>query len=148
MTRIPRNPKPKHVNGPVECPACAEKLKTAHPNLRLWFLTVVRPKHPDAHISDAWRGEKEQNEYVAEGRSEKPWPLSKHNKMDDQGTPCSLALDLFQLASNGMGVWSWIWFKRVADECLGENMRWLGDLNGNGKRDDKFCDGPHFELVG
>lgn len=41
-----------------------------------------------------WRGEAEQNQAVADGTSETPWPRSHHNTFDAAGKPCSDAVDV------------------------------------------------------
>lgn len=138
----------KHTSG-ATCPACDEKLKTADPELARIYRDVIKPRFYDCHISDAWRGERAQNEHVAMGKSRLRWPLSKHNAFDDNGNPCSQALDLFELASNGMACWRWVYFKAIAQELDAEGLpiRWGGDWNGNGRKDKDDFDSPHFELV-
>lgn len=128
----------KHVNE-ASCAKCEEILKTAHPVLRQWVLEGVRPRHPEAHVSCAWRNEQDQNRDYAEGKSKLKWPLSNHNKFDDQGNPCSLAVDLFELASNGMACWRWLFFKMIADEAKADEapIDWGYDLWG--------WDSPHFQ---
>jgi peptidoglycan L-alanyl-D-glutamate endopeptidase CwlK len=41
-----------------------------------------------------WRGEAAQNQAVADKASKTPWPRSKHNVLDDNGEPCSDAVDV------------------------------------------------------
>ena len=134
------NPKRlKHIQGP-ECPKCDDTLKTAHETLRELFYKL-KPKNQDMHVSWAWRGEKDQKQFYAEGKSRTPWPLSKHNTFDDQGNPCSLAIDIFELCSNGMARWAWDWFRNIADQikAMGAPIAWGGDFK-------RFPDAPHFEL--
>lgn len=128
----------------ADCPSCEDKLASAHINLTKWFLEIKKA-FPDVHISWSYRSEKEQNQFHAEGKSGVPYPLSKHNKKDDQGDPCSLALDLFQLASNGMAVWAYSYFRAISNlsKKSGERIIWGGDFTGAAK---KLGDFSHFEL--
>lgn len=129
----------KHLNSKEPCPSCDEKLKSAHPDLQSWFKTI-KHKFPEAHISWAWRNKFDQNQFVAEGKSRAPWPRSKHNSLDADGKPCSDAIDLFEIASNGMACWRWVWFKEVAafSKAQGLEIIWGGDW-------ERFKDSPHFE---
>lgn len=133
-----------HTNEILICPKCEDTLKTAHPDLIHWFWTFVKPRHLDCHVSEAWRNEYDQRLDYASGKSKEAWPMSKHNKMDEEGNPCSLALDLFQLASNDLGCFPWNYFKAIADETKdvlsGYHINWGGDFP-------KLHDGPHFELI-
>jgi peptidoglycan LD-endopeptidase CwlK len=142
-------PLPKHSNRLETCQLCEEKLKTVHADLAAIFREVIKRRFHDAHISEGWRGEFEQRRAFAEGKSKAPWPLSKHNKLDDQGNPCSLAIDLFELASNGLACWRWGYFKAIAEELDREDLpiRWGGDWNGNGIKDKNDFDAPHFEII-
>lgn len=131
----------KHSNEPKACPECEEKLLQAHTTLAEWFRSCVKPAHQDCHISWSYRDQKSQNEAYAEGKSKLAWPMSAHNKSDDQGNPCSMALDLFQIASNGMAVWGWKYFKQIADEAVknSEPIEWGGSWQ-------SFEDSDHYEL--
>lgn len=135
--------KVKHATG-EQCPSCTEKLKSAHPTICSWFLDLKKTIK-DVHISCAYRGEREQNEAHAMGKSNVSYPNSKHNKADATGLPCSEALDLFQLASNGMAVWAYSYFKQINDlnEKACEPVLWGGNFKGEAK---KLGDFSHFEL--
>lgn len=130
---------PKHKNNSDKspCPSCQEKLKTAHPKLVAWFNDVVQPKFNDAHVSCAYRGKVEQNQAHAEGKSQLAYPNSKHNKTDLDGKPCALAIDLFQLCSNGMAAWPFKYFKEIS-VVMEPGMTWGGNW--------KFVDSPHYQL--
>ncbi len=130
----------KHTNAETPCPLCEKKLLEAHPDLQDWFRDIIKPAHPDTHISWSFRDMFNQNQAHAEGKSKLGWPLSMHNKSDDQGNPCSLALDLFQLASNGMACWPWKWFKGISETSKKANAHvdWGHDLWG--------WDADHFQL--
>lgn len=73
------------------------------------------------------------------GRSKLAFPLSAHNKSDDQGNPCAMALDLFRLCSNGMASWEYKFCKDIS-ETLPDTMRWGGAWKDLGDYD-------HFELT-
>lgn len=117
---------PKHSNDPAACPACEIKLKDAHPDIASWFRDKVKPAKQDCHISWSWRGQEDQEAAFLDGKSKLHFPLSPHNKQDDQGAPCSLALDLFELDFNGVARWSWGYFREVA-EVDGESVFWGGN---------------------
>lgn len=133
---------PIHTNEKTPCPLCEKKLISVHPKLAAWFRSEVKPKFPDAHISCGWRGKIEQNQVHAEGKSKLPWPKSKHNAHDIDGMPCAEAIDLFELASNGMAVWAYKYFRTIAEhaEESGAPITWGG-------RWEKFPDYPHYQLT-
>lgn len=114
-----------HANDVPACPLCEQKLKQAHPQIAAWFRDVVKPAFPEAHVSWSFRDQKSQNEACAEGKSKLPWPKSAHNACDASGVPCAKALDLFQLASNGMALWHWNFFKQIS-VLLTSDMKWGG----------------------
>jgi hypothetical protein len=67
-----------------------ERLGTCHPDLRRLIEKVAQGVDQgdlsyadifDVTVLCGFRGEKEQNEAVAAGASETPWPRSKHNRM-------------------------------------------------------------------
>ncbi len=133
----------KHSNAPKLCPGCEEKLKGVHHALAAVFRDVIKPRFRSCHISDGWRGEEEQNKAFEEGKSLLKWPNSAHNKLDDQGNPCSLAIDLFELEGNGLGYWRWKYFEAIGGvlKNLGVPVMWGGYWK-------DFKDGPHFEWAG
>ena len=132
----------KHSNvDPASCPKCDIKLLFSDPRMATWFRDLVKPRFPQCHISDSWRGEREQNEYQAQGRSDLKWPNSKHNKTDIFGNPSALALDLFRIDDRGVGLWEYGYLKSIWDyvEHQEPKVRWGGGF--------KKVDGPHFELL-
>lgn len=116
---------PRHTNAETPCPACEKKLGLAHPEIAGWFREKVKPAFPDCHISWSYRGEEDQEAAFLDGKTKLHWPLSPHNKTDDQGNPCALALDLFELDYNGKACWSWGYFRNVAKLC-GDDILWGG----------------------
>lgn len=131
----------KHVNGTLECPSCEQKLLQAHPDLVEWYRELIKPKFQDCHISWSFRDKTNQNQCYAEGKSKLPWPMSMHNKCDDQGNPCSMALDLFRLCSNGMASWEWKYFRQISDLSTGYHIEI--DWGGLWK---SISDSDHYQL--
>lgn len=123
-----------------------EQLNTCHPKLVQVLEAAI--KKIDFSVIEGHRGEAEQNRAFAEGKSRLRWPNSKHNKMPSE------AVDIWPYPFkpeywNQIEVWENL--AKVVLECaeeLGIKIRWGGDWNQNGDwRDEKFIDGPHFELV-
>jgi len=123
-----------------------EQLNTCHPKLVQVLEAAI--KKIDFSVIEGHRGEAEQNRAFAEGRSRLRWPNSKHNKMPSE------AVDIWPYPFkpeywNQIEVWENL--AKVVLECaeeLGIKIRWGGDWNQNGDwRDEKFIDGPHFELM-
>lgn len=133
---------PKHTNSTPTCASCEKKLLQAHPLLAEWFRDKIKPNYPDCHISWSYRGQADQEKAFIERKSALRFPLSMHNKSDDQGNPCSLALDLFELDYHGMACWHWKYFRDIATFCEKENMPifWGGHWK-------KLGDFDHFQLV-
>lgn len=102
----------------------------------------------DFSVRCGHRGQAEQNAAVAAGKSKTPWPTSKHNKYP------SHAVDIYPYPFKNE-YWHqpqvWADLAAVILACAGElgvQIRWGGDWNQNGSyKDDKFFDGPHFELI-
>lgn len=129
-----------HIDGP-ECPECNKKLLTAHPYLSSWFKKKVKKQYPNAHISWAWRGEADQNQFLKEGKTTLPFPRSPHNKSKPDGTKCAMALDLFLIDDDGSARFPPLWYAKLntENEADREPIRWGGKFKSIG-------DGDHFEL--
>ncbi len=127
-----------HYDGPV-CAGCEKKLLQADPRIAKWFRTRVKVLKPDCHISWSFRGKEDQDDAVKEGKSEKPWPSSLHNAVQN-GKPCSRALDLFRIV-NGKAEFAPGYFFAIweASEKAGDPIRWGGKFKSIGD----YC---HFEL--
>lgn len=125
---------PHHTSDSV-CALCAIKVQQAHPLLVDWFNTHVKPLFPDAHISWAFRNQDQQNDCVAEGKSNQPWPTSPHNQAP------ALALDLFEINLAGKAVWDVEFFQRINEMNKARNLLvvWGGDFI-------KLHDYDHFQL--
>lgn len=127
-------------NGGPDCGGCETKLLTAHPYLIAWF-DRVKAKYPNTHVSWAWRSRSEQDELVAQKKSDKPWPTSAHNYSTPSGLLCSKALDLFQIDEDGVGRWSAPFFNQLWLDILDakEPIVWGGKWR-------EFGDFNHFQL--
>lgn len=93
------------------------------------------------HVSWAFRDQKFQDAALASGASHLKWPTSKHNHQEN-GAPCSLALDVFQINEDGMAVFDPIFCARLnaASVVAGYKLRWGGEFKSLG-------DAGHFELI-
>ena len=161
--------RPKHTNQGEFCPACEEKLALAHPEARSFFHFLIVNGYRDAHISRSFSGPEEQNSYVKSGKSEKPWPSSKHNFMID-GVPNALALDLFRLLQDGQADFPSEYYFAIFLLLKSRpefSIRWGGDFRQEWLPDETYAalrvkqkahdektgkksliDGPHFEVKG
>lgn len=130
-----------HHTSDAECPLCVSKLQQCHPDMVSIFIDLIKPVFVDCHISWTYRDEANQRQAFAEGKSKLSWPMSAHNKSDDQGNPQSLAFDLFQLCSNGMAAWPWAYFRDINTRLYKANkpVFWGGNYKHLG-------DADHFEL--
>lgn len=125
-----------------------DRLKTCDERLQRVFAEVV--KHRDCTVLCGERAEAEQNQAVKDGMSKTPWPLSKHNRKPGD-PPGVKAADV--------APWPIDWtdrarFTHFAGFVLGIAasqgiaLRWGGDWALDGTpSNDKFFDGPHFELI-
>lgn len=123
----------KHESGP-DCPSCAAKLLQAHVNLIEWYLAIIKPEFPNAHVSWSYRDKEAQEACFVKGLTKLHFPNSAHNKLP------AMALDLFQIDEQGRGVWSPAFYFEVSKLMLpsmiwGQNWKALGDQD-------------HFQLRG
>ncbi len=105
-------------------------------------------RHIPFRVVQGHRGEEDQNDAVAKGRSKTPWPESKHNSRP------SLAFDFIPGAGgevdwNDTEAFSFVaGALSLAAKQSGLLLRWGGDWNMNGKtRDQKFHDYGHVEVA-
>lgn len=105
--------------------------------------------HWDCTVIEGHREEAEQLEMLRTGRSQLPWPKSKHNQLP------SRAIDLGPYYP-GEGIpWNdrerWLAFGGFVlgtANAHGILVRWGGDWDGDRQfRDQSFHDMPHFELL-
>lgn len=119
------------------------KLATCDVRLQRVFEEVI--KHRDCTVSCGHRGQEEQDEAYRTGKSKVQWPNSNHNRLP------SIAADVVPYPVD----WSdYSYFTHFAGFVLGVaagmgiKLRWGGDWNRDGKtKDEKFFDGPHFEII-
>lgn len=125
------------------------ELDTCHPKLQRLMREVdrrmARRKVMDFSVICGHRGEKEQNEALAAGKSTKAWPDSKHNTLP------SAAVDIAPYPRDWADEMAFArlagYVLAVADE-MGIEVRWGGDWNNDSRtRDERFVDAPHFELT-
>jgi hypothetical protein len=125
-----------HTSDPV-CPLCAEKLTTADPRIAEWFFEMKK-EFPHAHVSGAYRG-REVQEQVFKRRKRAHWPQSRHNHMED-GKPCSLVLDVFQLKNGKPKFCPNFYFTlNELTQKMGLPISWGGSFRA-------IMDSDHFEL--
>ena len=132
----------RHAPGPI-CPSCEEKLLTAHSAMRDWF-HGVKEKHPNVHIAWAYRGRLEQDDAFKRGATKCEFPNSPHNRTNPvTKKPESLALDLFELNSNGVAVFDKNFYARINRENdeKGLPITWGGRFKTLGDFD-------HFQFAG
>ena len=127
-----------HHTSDIPCLLCEDKLKTANPRLSTWFYDA-KSEFPDLHISWAYRGKEEQEKAFRERKTHARWPHSKHNHRQN-GVPCSLALDLFQLQSGKAIFCPKFYFKlNQFTQSRGYPILWGGTFK-------NLKDHDHFEL--
>jgi len=127
-----------------------KRLDTCHQDLQRIFEEVV--KDYDCTIICGHRNEVAQMMAYESGKSQVPWPDSKHNRYP------SMAVDVgpWPLDWNDRGAFYLLagWVLCTADRLLKEGvvthrLRYGGDWNRNrATLDQKFNDLPHFELIG
>jgi peptidoglycan L-alanyl-D-glutamate endopeptidase CwlK len=118
-------------------------LGSAHPDLRRLFTEVV--KHFDCAVLEGHRDEETQNRMLADGKSQLPWPRSKHNAFPAR------AVDVVPYPidwSDTQRMHLFAGFVKGVAVQLGIGIRWGGDWDSDTEvKDERFRDLPHFELV-
>lgn len=119
------------------------RLDTCDPRLQQVFNAVVR--HFDCTILKGHRPEDEQNQAVADEKSQLPWPQGKHNGVPSKATdaaPYPIDWEDRERFTYFAG------FVKGIALGMGFELRWGGDWNGDWQvRDNSFDDLVHFELV-
>ena len=118
-------------------------LTTCDTRLQQVFRRVVRDF--DCSILEGHRVKERQNQMVAEGKSQVPWPGGRHNTMP------SMAVD----ATPYPIVWNdrerqtlFAGFVLATAKAMGIELRWGGDWDNDTEvRDNGFDDLVHFEIV-
>lgn len=125
-----------------------DRLATCHPDLQRLFLEVV--KHVDCTVLCGEREKDEQEQAFKDGMSKVHWPDSKHNRKPED-PPGVKAADVapYPLDWNDKARFTHFAGKVLGIAAvLGIKVRWGGDWALDGTpSNDKFFDGPHFELV-
>ncbi len=125
----------------------AKRLAECHPDLQRLFNEVV--KHVDCTVICGHRGQKEQDQAFADGRSKLKWPNGNHNKVP------SMAVDVAPYYpgtkirwDDAKGFIHFAGFVRGVASQMGIKIRsgadWDNDFD---LLDNKFNDLPHFELI-
>jgi peptidoglycan L-alanyl-D-glutamate endopeptidase CwlK len=130
------------------------RLAECHPDLQVLFHEVI--KTFDCTILQGYRGEADQNEDYASGKTQLKWPDSKHNKNPSE------AVDVMPYLDNGKGL-EWdkptntAYFagyvmataeQLMARGIMTRGVRYGGDWKqDNDLADNHFADGDHFELL-
>jgi len=125
----------KHARDAV-CPSCEEKLKQACGYMVNWFHNTK--KHfPSIHISCSFRNQQDQEQAYAEGKTHAQWPKSPHNRTNDDGVPCSYALDLFELSEGNVALFPPKLYCDLWDYCVknGLEIIWGGKFRSLGDAD-------------
>lgn len=124
------------------CPGCQKKLLEADQELVDWFNIDVKPRHPNAHVSWAWRGPIDQELFFQRGQTNLHWPDSKHNTVEN-GKRCAKALDLFEQI-NGNAYYRPKFYNAINEYLKGSTrkIRWGGTFKIRG-----HSDPDHFELL-
>ncbi len=131
-----------------------ERLDDVHPRLAAFILTLIHclePHWPDRLIVCGWRGKEEQHAAFLSGASQVDWPNGAHNAVDNEGAPCSLAVDLSPYPNDaGKDVnrlYIIIGYAMALADRFGYKIRFGGDWNSNLQTlDQKLHDPWHFEI--
>ena len=120
-----------------------QRLNELHPELQRLLREAI--KYVDFSIDCGHRSKMEQDKAVASGKSQTPWPTSKHNSVP------SLAVDISPYPTNWKderafdilaGILLGLSFSMGIQIRLGAD--WDGDLN---TLEHSFVDRPHLELI-
>ena len=128
-----------------------DRLRTCHRDLQVLFEFVIM--NYDCTIVCGHRGEVAQNQAYAAGNSEKPWPLSKHNKWPSLAVDAApfekTAIDWGKLqSSNFAGFVMGVAEMLFAEGKITHHIRSGADWDMDDDVDDtKFWDACHFEII-
>jgi len=120
----------------------ARKLGQCDDSLQRLFHQVI--KGFDCTVLTGHRGQEEQDQAVAEGRSKTPWPSSKHNTRPSLGVDVAPYpidwedRDRFHMFAG---------YVIATAESMGIQIRWGGDWDGDKQtKDNSFDDLVHWEI--
>jgi len=116
---------------------------------RLWR-KVINKQEMDLFIACGWRGERDQNKAVLEGKSKVSWPNSRHNLYP------SMAVDVCPYPERWSSIEAFERLEKLVWECWAEMPEDVRneytlvsghDWDGDGDYTDQtFIDWPHWEL--
>jgi len=129
------------------------RLDTCCPQLRAVATRAIEITPIDFTIIHGWRDAAQQDILFESGASKTPWPKSKHNFTQSDGSPWSLALDFGPLI-DGRIPWKDTHAFAVVAGCFfaaakmrGVTIRWGGDWDQDGSTTDQtFMDWGHIEI--
>lgn len=111
-----------------------ERLETCHPDLQLLFRDVIQTR--DCSILVGHRCEMDQDIACASGKSDAPWPTSKHNSQPSRAVDAApYPVDWEDIA----GFKAFAAFVKLRAQVLGIAIKWGGDFR-------TLKDYDHFEL--
>jgi len=124
----------------------AQRLASCDAKLQRLFEKVV--EHYDCVILCGHRTEIEQEDAVKSGASKLHWPHSGHNKLPSLAVDAvPYPVDWEEWKDNPAPVYHFAGYVMGIAESMGIGLLWGGDFNNNlTLTDDRFVDGPHFEL--
>lgn len=125
------------------------RLATCHQDLQTLFNQVIN--HFDCTILCGHRGEADQNEYYASGRSKVKWPNGKHNKLPSMAADVApYPIDWGDRERMHMFAGFVLGLAQALhdDGLMTYRVRWGGDWDMDTEvNDNGFDDLVHFELV-
>jgi hypothetical protein len=125
----------KHTNN-GKCAKCNEILNTypnMHPSLQMWF-KLAQNLYNKAHISEAGRGKKRQEEFLAKKATKAKYGESAHNY--------NMAIDIFFVLENGKASWD----KALYEEFNKINKPEKYNIKAYSQDPKLSWDLPHYEV--
>ena len=120
-----------------------ERLATCDERLQRVFNEVV--KYFDCMVIEGHRNQADQDKYYFQKKSKVRWPNGKHNKLP------SHAVDVMPFPVNWNDINRICYFAgfvMATALSMGIKLRWGKDWNGDTDlNDQKFQDGPHYEIM-
>jgi peptidoglycan L-alanyl-D-glutamate endopeptidase CwlK len=128
----------------------ADRLFTCDQQIQTLFNAVII--HRDCSILEGHRGQIDQDNFFALGKSKVKWPKGKHNKRPSEAidaTPYPIPPNWGADHWKDMVIfYEFAAIVRYEAKRLGIKIRWGGDWDGDGDyKDQTFDDLVHFELV-
>lgn len=123
----------KHVNNGacLKCQSIIGLYPGFHQGLKVWF-EELQAKYPEAHVSEAGRGELRQFQLKKNGSSRAAWKQSAHN--------WNAALDLFCVIEGVDGIYHEPWFNEKLAPEIPAWISWYG------RKGSPFPELPHVEV--